>query len=137
MAEGVVAAIEVKSTLDEKEFQRAIKTLKTIHSERLYAVTCTASLGASDRRTAEEITKRSACALNQMSPRGYLFAYRGVQLDSILRYIDDSIREKISFWQLPSVICVLEQGICLIRDDGQLLPPDLRKYGVSEQQYRL
>lgn len=121
LAEGVVASIEVKSNLDKKKFDEALSTLKTSHGLKGFGIEMPRGLPALDRGKYRRIVKESSYAKNQMSTRSYVFAYRGVLLNTLRKYILGALESGISFWGLPSAICILNRGICLIRDDGQVM----------------
>lgn len=131
LAEGVVACIEVKSQLNQREFERALNTLKTTHGLKKFGIKVPQNLSDQEKDRYIRIVGESGYAKNQMSTRPYIFAYRGVTFDTLRRYILNALKLGISFWELPSVICILDRGICLIRDDGHVLSP--YSFGGSSQ----
>lgn len=135
LAEGVVACIEVKSELSQREFKRALNTLRTIHGVKKFGIEIPPNLSEQEKKKYKRIVEEAGYTKNQMSPRPYIFAYRGVTFDTLKRYILDALRSGISFWQLPSAICVLDREIYLIRDDGHVLSPHPSR-GSSQCIYR-
>lgn len=123
LVEGVMACIEVKSHLDQREFKRALNTLKTAHGLKKFGIEVPRNLSKQDRERYIRIVKDSGYTKNQISTHCYIFAYRGITFDTLMKYILSAIKSGISFWELPCVIYVLDRGICLIRDDGQVLSP--------------
>jgi hypothetical protein len=136
LAEGVVACIEVKSDLDKKEFGRALSTLKTTSRLRQYDIDVPPNLSQKEKDIFVEAARGAGYTKNQISSRRYVFAYRGVTWNTLKSYIIGALGSDLSFWQLPSAVCVLNRGICLIRDDGQVLPPYPAK-GASQCIYCL
>ncbi|MGI0488933.1 DUF6602 domain-containing protein [Pantanalinema rosaneae CENA516] len=120
-SEGVVASIEIKSFLNENEFRRAIKTLNSACHTKVIHFTPPENLPEDRIIQCKKIAEEEAFTFHQVRGRSYLFAYRGVHLDTLLRYIANLFQEGYGFWNLPSVICVIDPGICLVKDDGQLL----------------
>jgi len=136
LAEGVVACIEVKSQLNKGKFDEALGTLRTSHRLKKFGITVPRGLPPQERDRYMGVVKESGYAKNQMSTQCYIFAYRGVTFPTLKAYILSALKSGISFWDLPSAICVLDRGICLIRDDGQVLPPQPSQ-GSSQCIYHL
>ena len=123
LAEGVTACIEVKSELTKKEFNRALTTLKTAGRRKVFDIDVPPGLSEQEADGFKVAIGEFGYTKNQQSTRRYVFAYRGVTWDTLRRYIRSALKSGISFWELPSAICILSRRICLVRDDGQVLRP--------------
>lgn len=123
LAEGVASCIEVKSNLDAEEFERANKTLKSAHGMKNFGSSYPIDIDDKDKARFDIAMATCPYTLNQMTTQRYIFAYKGVTRETLASYLDKLLSEDYSFFHFPSVICILDRGICLIKDDGQLTPP--------------
>lgn len=135
LAEGVLAAVEVKSRLDSKEFDRALATLGSASLTRTASINMP-GLGGSEKVQYVSIVENHGFTAQRMSTQLYLFAYTGVTHPTLVRYLGRSVRNGIPFLRLPSAICILDRGICLIRDDGMVMQPkgdDVLYMSINDQ----